>query len=1012
MMPKDFPRLRFLADRVSLLLSAALLAACARGESPAPAEGHALGGAASGAKVSPAFDLDASVRASRARFRAENGKFVGAGSAHQIAATAEGFEIVPIAPAASPRTSPRAGAPLRVKTARVTRGGTELGRGAGAGRVEADGHLVVSRGDVDEHLENRDGGVELSYSFARAPEGAGDLVIALDVGGEAFIGETHDGHHFIDAATGIGVRFGRATWIDATGKKTRVDVRGEQGRVVMRVPARVLAASAYPAVLDPLLTPEFGIDTPIAGLPAGRRRFRPAVASNGSHYLVAWEEDRYLDPIQDKRIYAARIAADGTVLDTTGFPVVEGSNPIKPALASDGNGFFLTYQTGSPFMISSTGVYGQRLDANGKPVGAPVTLSTSTTIQQKTRVAYDGVNYLVAWIDNSTGLYGRVSPAGQALDPGGIVVGPGYRLDVASNGAGALLLRETGGSGYAHRVDAQGALVDAAGIEIMTPSPILDTWDPVPVWTGQNYFIAYGQYDDDTYETTIKGTRFDAQQGEVLDPDGIAIGDPVYDLTEIDVTTDGTNAVVTWCNYWTDYVAYPLRRARVSPQGVVLDPGGVTYTDLGARGQGASNGSQALVVWQNAYFDGFFPGGYSIQARRFDATGAALDAAPILVSGGVNDQRSPSAAFDGQNFVVAWSDARDFLLEQGTNLYAARVTPAGVSLDPNGIFVEDGGGDVAHTSVAFDGTSTILGFSNCINGYDSSTCASFVNRMDTHGVVIDPPSIELPNFSDLSARVALSVGAGRTLAVGSAYDTDLGDDVLASLTMDAGGQLSPGGVVSLEATSSALSASFDGTNHLVAWEPSNGSAVRVARVDGMGAPLAPSPLTLAGPGSFGGVSTVFDGTNHVVFWIDKAAQKLVGARVSPAGALVDAAPIELASHAGCAYLALEERGVVREGDRFIVAYRACGPTMTDEAALVLDGHLAVVTSLPITADDKPKGPPSLASTNDGKVLVTYSTFFVEAPFGTARVQARVIDFTENTGGGGAGGAGGMGGAGG
>lgn len=994
-MPWTFPRLRFLSERSNLLLCATLLAACSPSASPAPLESRASGRAPSAAQLSAPLDLDASLRASRARFHAEDGRWIGAGPAHQIAATADGFEIVPVAPPASKGASPRGGAPLRVKKARVTRGGLELGRGAGVGRVEKDGHLVVARGEVEEHLENRDAGVEFSYSFARAPEGAGDLTVALDVTGEQLVGETPGGLHFADPASGLGMRFGQATWIDATGKKTRVRVRSEEGRLVMRVPERVLASSAYPAVLDPLVSPEFGIDTPIAFLPGGERRFRPAVAWNGTHYLVAWEENRFLDPVQDKRIYAARVAADGTVLDATGFAVVEGADPVKPALASDGKGFFLTYQTGSASMISNKGVYGQRLDGNGQPVGAPITLSTSTQINRKTRVAFDGANYLVAWIDTAKGYYGRVSPAGASLDPGGISLGSSTTLDVASDGAGALLVRMASGVVYAHRVDAQGALLDPAGIAVVTPSPTQYEFDPVPVWAGNNYFLAYGEYDDDTYDTNVKGMRFDAKTGTVLDPNGIFIKS-LLDRTELDATFDGTNVLVTWCSYNQDYVAYPLQRARVSPQGTVLDPGGVTYTNLGADGQGASNGAHSLVVWMNAYFDGFFPGGYSIMARRFAPNGMGLDASPILVSKGANEQRAPSAAFDGQNFVVAWSDARDFLLAQDRNLYTARVTTAGVSLDPNAIAVEHAVGDIVHTSTVFDGTNTLLGFANCVDGYDYYSCSVGMNRMDAQGTMLDPLSISAPAFDEMSSRVALSVGAGATLFVGTGYDPNTGDEGLFTQTRNASGQFSPGTTIAPDWAPSALSASFDGTNHLVAWQTNNKSSLRMIRVDAQGAPLGASPTVLAGSGSFGGISTVFDGTNHVVVWVDSAAQKLFGLRVSPDGAVLDAMPIELASHPGCAYLGLAERGAVVDGGRTVVAYRACGPTLTDVAAVVLSGNLSVITSLPITSDDRPKSVPSLASTNGGEVLVTYASFHLEAPLGTPRIQGRIIDFTSCT----------------
>jgi hypothetical protein len=66
----------------------------------------------------------------------------------------------------------------------------------------------------------------------------------------------------------------------------------------------------------------------------------PAVAFNGSHYLVAWYDAR----TNDADIYASRVDPSGTVLDPDGFPVCTvpyGQN--HPAVAPDGDGFLVVW---------------------------------------------------------------------------------------------------------------------------------------------------------------------------------------------------------------------------------------------------------------------------------------------------------------------------------------------------------------------------------------------------------------------------------------------------------------------------------------------------------------------------------------------------------------------------------------------------------------------------------------------------------------------------------------------
>jgi hypothetical protein len=88
-----------------------------------------------------------------------------------------------------------------------------------------------------------------------------------------------------------------------------------------------------------------------------------------------------------------------------------------------------------------------------------------------------------------------------------------------------------------------------------------------------------------------------------------------------------------------------------------------------------------------AVHPGFGPKDVVGRVRRAQAGSPAqgFDAGEFLIDTGIsthipapNDQKSPATAFDGGNFLVVWEDCRN----ETSDIYAARVTPQGIVLDP------------------------------------------------------------------------------------------------------------------------------------------------------------------------------------------------------------------------------------------------------------------------------------------------------------------------------------------
>ncbi len=89
-----------------------------------------------------------------------------------------------------------------------------------------------------------------------------------------------------------------------------------------------------------------------------------------------------------------------------------------------------------------------------------------------------------------------------------------------------------------------------------------------------------------------------------------------------------------------------------------------------------------LVVWQEG--DAVWGGEADIYAARVAADGTPLDPRPVAICKAKGFQIYPAVTFDGTNYLVVWSDFRN---AQDWDVYAARVTPHGKVLEPDGFAV-------------------------------------------------------------------------------------------------------------------------------------------------------------------------------------------------------------------------------------------------------------------------------------------------------------------------------------
>jgi hypothetical protein len=306
--------------------------------------------------------------------------------------------------------------------------------------------------------------------------------------------------------------------------------------------------SADGEVLDPVLTFPVGADA----------QYGASGASDGTGFLAAWMESRG----QGDAVQAARIAADGSMLDSVGIAVNDGAGYKYSLSTIYGDSMYLVawadYRTGE-----GPDIYCARVTADGQVLDPDgIIVSAAEYNQEYPDVSFDGENFLVVWQDDRNAsflnIYGaRVSPAGAVLDPGGIVVAADTFGDqhpsVSFAGGDHLVVWEGNHSG---EVDIYGAMVSPGGIvtkpRFLVSGATGEQSSPVVACGSTNSLVVWQDSRFSDYD--IFAARVGAD-GTVLDTSGIMVtGTSSFDRMPR-VTADEVGFRVAWFRSNTGAVA-------------------------------------------------------------------------------------------------------------------------------------------------------------------------------------------------------------------------------------------------------------------------------------------------------------------------------------------------------------------------------------------------------------------------------------------------------------------------
>ncbi len=142
----------------------------------------------------------------------------------------------------------------------------------------------------------------------------------------------------------------------------------------------------------------------------------PDVIFGGGSYFTVWSDARG----GSNMIFGARVAPSGTVVDTAGIAISTSSGDT-PVVEFDGSRFFVVWSS----MITIKGMF---VTTGGAPQDS-VTVSSGFATRYAPNIAFDGIDYLVVWVEWVSTTY---EVCGQFVSPAGALIGSKFSIGTTS----------------------------------------------------------------------------------------------------------------------------------------------------------------------------------------------------------------------------------------------------------------------------------------------------------------------------------------------------------------------------------------------------------------------------------------------------------------------------------------------------------------------------------------------------------------------------------------------------
>ncbi len=596
-----------------------------------------------------------------------------------------------------------------------------------------------------------------------------------------------------------------------------------------------------------------------------------SAAFDGTNYLVVWIDERK----EDYDIYASRVSKDGIVLDPAGIFISSGLDYYSPSVAFDGTNYLVVWEDETDDDIAN--ISGVRVSQDGFVLDSePIIITSNDWGDFKPSLAFDGVNYFVVWLEMDSHIYGaRVSQDGIIIDPAGIQLSTQARYQdspaVAFDGNNYLVVWSNDLDDiYGIRVSPAGIVIDSNEIAISTAVDMQIF--PSIAFDGDNYLIVWEDYrHSHSGYSEIYGTRV-SPDGVVLDTGGIAIATLNSDITP-SIVFNGTNYLVIWFR-GSDF--YQVYGARVSKMGTVLDQHGFDiiflaedYYDEEIPPAIASDGTNYLVACEH-------DGGYDIDiyGARVSSSGVVLDQNGFVISTTGNEHSNSCIGFDGTNYLVVWQDERIIYNQEA---YKVRVNQYGMVLDQVSKIV---GSTQKYPSLVFDGNKYLVVW---------GTSQIYGTRLSKNGLALDTACFCI---TDKGGYSAVAFDGKNYLVVGRAHYSGTHFDIIGKRVNQEGVMIDSSNIIISDGDDDQErpKVAFDGVNYLVVWEDDRNEEsdpdIYGARINQKGVVLDPEGILISRLDNKQYRPCVaFDGNNYFVVWREE--RYICGTRVSKTGDILD-----------------------------------------------------------------------------------------------------------------------------
>jgi len=559
----------------------------------------------------------------------------------------------------------------------------------------------------------------------------------------------------------------------------------------------------------------------------------PNITGNGAEYYIAWTSD-------NTNLVGSRMTSTGSLLTPAGTPLFTSFSG-GVSLTHDGTNWWIVWAVANLARSMRISPAGAVLDPGG--VELPITITgTANSIYNPVLVGAPTGGTMFLWHDmraaaggdanayalpltsaNAPGVERCVStgtanqrtsdvsegPAGASalvfvseasnddrvllhlLNPAAVPINPEPievfrgptvgRASVAWNGSVYMVAWDSGASGLtptqvmARRLAPDGTFIDPA------PFTVMPGFNPDVGALGDDFLFAAARPAANPQFINLWGRRYDGAMATFTDASSIYLAG-LYVTGYNRVRSDGVRWIVTTGSMWTHdssqgdaiYVTVPPTGAPAAALNPTPFAGASGDLDV------AFSGSKYLFVWRN---NSLSSANNYIAGRIMNPDGTFASGA-FVVAEAAGRQLRPTAGWNGNEFVVAWEDQRKqtTFFDARTDIFAARVSEAGVVSDPAGLPVECGPqGDLGAALLATSDGRTLI----------SSTRFTLDSPLDSYRVglsVLAMPSVlctgdfsgdRVVNTDDL---ILLLGGFGQTVQPRTAGDMN-GDGTVTTVDL-------------------------------------------------------------------------------------------------------------------------------------------------------------------------------------------------------------------------------------